>query len=157
MFCLFIDLLITMGCIQIPFPIIHTVERQPPSLQSGRHPLHIKCRDFMIITLSLLKDGETQDVFDSIQKLACVNSIEQLYAYAYQPRIPFTANNGWKIYDPIKEYQRMGVDKITNMWRFTPINQDYKVVYIIYLFIYIYLLIFIIVLTYLSSYYGSTI
>lgn len=81
----------------------------------------------MIITLSLLKDGETQDVFDSIQKLACVNSIEQLYAYAYQPRIPFTANNGWKIYDPIKEYERMGVDKITDMWRFTTINQDYKV------------------------------
>lgn len=110
----------------IPYPIIHTVERQPPSLQSGRHPLHIKCRDFMIITLSLLKDGEAQDVFDSIQKLACVSSIDQLYAYAYQPRIPFTANNGWKIYDPIKEYERMGVDKNTNMWRFTPINQDYK-------------------------------
>jgi hypothetical protein len=26
----------------------------------------------MIITLSLLKEGEAQDVFDSIQKLACV-------------------------------------------------------------------------------------
>jgi hypothetical protein len=26
----------------------------------------------MILTLSLLKDGEAQDVFDSIQKLACV-------------------------------------------------------------------------------------
>jgi hypothetical protein len=54
-------------------------------------------------------------------------SIEQLYAYAYQPRIPFTANNGWKIYDPIKEYQRMGVDNGSTMWRFTTINQDYKV------------------------------
>lgn len=56
-----------------------------------------------------------------------VASIEQLYAYAYQPRIPFTANNGWKIYDPIKEYQRMGVDNGSTMWRFTTINQDYKV------------------------------
>lgn len=27
----------------------------------------------MILTLSLLKDGEAQDVFDSIQKLACVS------------------------------------------------------------------------------------
>lgn len=52
------------------------MERQLPSLQSGRHPLHIKCRDFMIITLSLLKDGEAQDVFDSIQKLACVSKLE---------------------------------------------------------------------------------
>lgn len=55
------------------------------------------------------------------------DSIDQLYAYSYQPREPFTANNGWKIYDPIKEYERMGVDKSTHMWRFTPINQDYKV------------------------------
>jgi hypothetical protein len=30
----------------------------------------------MIITLSLLKDGEAQDVFDSIQKLACVSKFE---------------------------------------------------------------------------------
>ncbi|GAN08486.1 phosphatidylinositol 3-phosphate [Mucor ambiguus] len=110
----------------IPYPIIHTVERQPPSLQSGRHPLYIKCRDFMIITLSLLKDGEAQDVFDSIQKLACVTSIEQLYAYAYQPRTPFTASNGWNIYDPLKEYERMGVDVSTDTWRFTLVNRDYK-------------------------------
>ncbi|KAI7907985.1 protein-tyrosine phosphatase-like protein [Cokeromyces recurvatus] len=110
----------------IPYSIIHTVERQPPSLQSGRYPLHIKCRDFMIITLSLLKDGETQDVFDSIQKLACVTSIEQLYAYSYMPRTPFTATNGWNIYDPLKEYGRMGVDVNTDAWRFTLINRDYK-------------------------------
>ncbi|KAK4518904.1 uncharacterized protein ATC70_009130 [Mucor velutinosus] len=80
----------------------------------------------MIITLSLLKDGEAQDVFDSIQKLACVTSIEQLYAYAYQPRTPFTANNGWNIYDPLKEYERMGVDVSTDTWRFTLVNRDYK-------------------------------
>jgi len=31
----------------------------------------------MIITLSLLKDGEAQDVFDSIQKLACVSKLDK--------------------------------------------------------------------------------
>lgn len=99
----------------------------------------------MILTLSLLKDGEAQDVFDSIQKLACVSkynmhihgegsdwqksiaSIDQLYAYSYQPRTPFTANNGWKIYEPLEEYKRMGVDTISDTWRFTLINNDYKV------------------------------
>ncbi|KAI8378587.1 protein-tyrosine phosphatase-like protein [Blakeslea trispora] len=110
----------------IPYPIIHTVERQPPSLQTGRHPLYIKCRDFMILTLSLLKEGEAQDVFDSIRNLSCVNSIEQMYAYAYQPRIPFTSKAGWNIYDPLKEYERMGVDVKTDAWRFTLINRDYK-------------------------------
>jgi hypothetical protein len=59
--------------LQIPYPIIHTVERKPPSLQSGRHPLTIRCRDFLIVTLAMLKDGEAQDVFDSIQKLTCIS------------------------------------------------------------------------------------
>ncbi|KAI9309326.1 hypothetical protein BJ944DRAFT_236219 [Cunninghamella echinulata] len=52
------------GELWIPYPIIHTVERKPPSLQSGRYPLTIRCRDFLIVTIALLKDGEAQDVFD---------------------------------------------------------------------------------------------
>jgi myotubularin-related protein 6/7/8 len=83
-----------------------------------------------------------------------IGSIEQLYAYAYQPRIPFTANNGWKIYDPIKEYQRMGVDNTTDMWRFTTINQDYKVTMTHYIS-HIYTNIIHIVFTYLSAYNGG--
>ncbi|KAG1055955.1 hypothetical protein G6F46_007188 [Rhizopus delemar] len=109
----------------IPYPIIHTVERQPVSLQSGRHPLYIRCRDFMTLTFGLLKEGEAQDVFDTIQKLACVSSIEQLHAYSYQPQVPYLTNNGWSIYDPIKEYERMGIGS-SDKWRFTIINRDYK-------------------------------
>lgn len=63
----------------------------------------------------------------SVYSYYTIASIDQLYAYSYQPRIPFTAKNGWEIYDPIKEYERMGIDSKTNMWRITPINQDYKV------------------------------
>ncbi|KAI9322725.1 protein-tyrosine phosphatase-like protein [Dichotomocladium elegans] len=113
------------GELWIPYSIIHTVERRPVSLQSGRHPLYIRCRDFLVITLSILKDTETQDVYESIQKLACVSSIDQLYAYAYQPQPKFTANNGWTIYDPLKEYERMGVGTKNDNWRFTTINRDY--------------------------------
>ncbi|KAI8099308.1 protein-tyrosine phosphatase-like protein [Halteromyces radiatus] len=116
----------TEGELWIPYPIIHTVERKPPSLQSGRHPLTIRCRDFLIVTLALLKDGEAQDVFDSIQKLTCINSTEQLYAYSYQPCTPFTSTDGWKIYDPLQEYARMGVGSKTDAWRFSTINRGYS-------------------------------
>ncbi|KAI8071331.1 protein-tyrosine phosphatase-like protein [Gongronella butleri] len=114
------------GELWIPYPIIHTMERRPPSLQSGRHPLVIRCRDFLIVTLSMLKEGEAQDVFESVQKLTCINSPEQLYAYSYQPCPAFTATDGWKLYDPLAEYARMGVGTKTNAWRFTTINRDYK-------------------------------
>ncbi|CAO3580891.1 unnamed protein product [Absidia cylindrospora] len=114
------------GELWIPYPIIHTVERKPPSLQTGRYPLIIRCRDFLIVTLSMLKDGDAQDVFDSIQKLTCIKSTEQLYAYSYQPCTPFTATDGWKIYDPLDEYARMGVGSKTSAWRFSTINRDYS-------------------------------
>lgn len=54
-------------------------------------------------------------------------STEQLYAYSYQPEKPFTANDGWKIYDPLQEYERMGVGVKSDSWRFTTINRDYTV------------------------------
>ena len=40
--------------------------------------------------------------------------------------VPFTTENGWNIYDPIKEYERMGIGA-SDKWRFTVINRDYKV------------------------------
>ncbi|CDH54043.1 phosphatases ii [Lichtheimia corymbifera JMRC:FSU:9682] len=113
------------GELWMPYSIIHTVERRPVSLQTGRHPLYIRCRDFLVITLSILKESETQDVFDSIQKLACVTSVDQLYAYSYQPQPNYTSNNGWRLYDPLHEYERMGVGTKNDSWRFTTINRDY--------------------------------
>ncbi|CAO3704043.1 unnamed protein product [Rhizopus stolonifer] len=104
---------------------MHTVERQPASLHNGRHPLYIRCRDFMTLTFGLLKEGETQEVFETIQKLACVSSVEQLYAYSYQPQVPFSTSGGWNTYDPLKEYERMGIGS-SDKWRFTIINRDYK-------------------------------
>lgn len=112
------------GELWIPYPIIHYVERRPPS-SSDLYPLYIKCRDFLILTLSMPNDRDAQDVFDVVQKLTCITSPEQLYAYSYQPRPAFTANDGWKIYDPVAEFERMGVGK-HDSWRFSSINRDYS-------------------------------
>ena len=54
-------------------------------------------------------------------------STDQLYAYSYQPQPAFTSTDGWKIYDPLKEYERMGVGTKNDNWRFTTINRDYTV------------------------------
>lgn len=54
-------------------------------------------------------------------------SVDQLYAYSYQPQPSYTSNNGWKIYDPLHEYERMGVGTKNDNWRFTTINRDYTV------------------------------
>lgn len=95
-------------------------------------------------------DRHAQDVFDVVQKLTCIckycacarhdirelhkiktsawtlASTEQLYAYSFQPRPPYTSTDGWKLYDPVAEFERMGVGKIDS-WRFSSINRDYSV------------------------------
>lgn len=54
-------------------------------------------------------------------------SVDQLYAYSYQPQPNYTSNNGWRLYDPLHEYERMGVGTKNDSWRFTTINRDYTV------------------------------
>jgi hypothetical protein len=92
-------------------------------------------------------DRDAQDVFDVVQKLTCIckwlklmvlrekvwkftlaltAAPEQLYAYSFQPRPPYTSTDGWKLYDPVAEFERMGVGKIDS-WRFSSINRDYSV------------------------------
>ncbi|KAI7869057.1 protein-tyrosine phosphatase-like protein [Spinellus fusiger] len=105
--------------------MIHTVERRPP-LPSGRHPLHIRCRDFTIVTFLLEEDKQTHYVYDAIQKLTCVDSPEKLFAYQFQPPEPYVTNNGWEVYDIVNEYSRMGVDVTSDSWRISLLNRDYK-------------------------------
>ena len=53
--------------------------------------------------------GECRDVFESIKAFAIVKGVENLYAYSYPPGSIEKKSNGWKIYDPRKEYERMGI------------------------------------------------
>ncbi|CAG8442059.1 8042_t:CDS:2 [Ambispora leptoticha] len=109
----------------ILYPTIHTVERRPLA-SNGLWPLLIKCRDFVFVTISVPSEREAIDVFESIQKLTCIKgSIEQLYAFFYKPP-SLTANDGWHIYDPLVEFDRMGVGSKTRAWRISYKNKSYE-------------------------------
>ncbi|KAG9284011.1 hypothetical protein G9A89_022785, partial [Geosiphon pyriformis] len=108
----------------ISYPIIHTVERRPQA-SNGLWPLIIRCRDFLFVTLSVPNEREAIDVFESIQKLTCISSIEQLYAFFYKPQ-SLGSSDGWSIYDPEKEFDRMGVGSTTRAWRFSTVNRSYS-------------------------------
>jgi myotubularin-related protein 6/7/8 len=74
-------------------------------------------------------DRECRDVFQSIKDLTVVKGgVEKLYAFFYQPVAAEKRCNGWAVYDPLKEYQRMGVgtDRCQG-WRVSNINKDYSV------------------------------
>ncbi|CAG8668776.1 9567_t:CDS:2, partial [Paraglomus occultum] len=53
------------------------------------------------------------------------DSIEQLYAFFYKPHPKHTVNDGWSVYDPLREFERMGVTK-NDAWRFSTVNRNYS-------------------------------
>ncbi|KAJ1657691.1 phosphatidylinositol-3-phosphatase ymr1 [Dispira simplex] len=110
----------------LAYPLIHSVELQPTSNISSQALLTIKCRNFVFITLFFEQERELREVFRSIQRLTCVERIEQLYAYFYQPRPPLTWDKGWELYDAIREFARMGVTEANGPWRITRANADYQ-------------------------------
>lgn len=54
-------------------------------------------------------------------------STNQLYAFFYEPGKVEKKINAWGIYNPVKEFTRMGLGTKTMEWRITNINKDYSV------------------------------
>jgi hypothetical protein len=54
--------------------------------------------------------------------------MDQLYAFSYSPKEPLS-KAGWTLYDPLIEYQRMGLGSRTNQWRFSKINEAFQVTF----------------------------
>jgi hypothetical protein len=54
-------------------------------------------------------------------------SVEQLYAFFYTPSPAFKTTDGWQIYDPLLEYERMGVMSKSDQWRVSELNRTYTV------------------------------
>jgi len=117
----------------ITYPIIAfcTLRPTPPT---SRQPssIRLRCRDFTFVCFYFNDDRKARDAYESIKAWTCkIGRIEKLYAFTYQPPglekdvVP----SGWAIYDPMREWRRMGVEtesRKTN-WRISRINVDYAV------------------------------
>ncbi|CAG8694406.1 10625_t:CDS:2, partial [Racocetra fulgida] len=67
-------------------------------------PLIIRCRDFKTYSFFIPFEQDSIDVFDTIQKLTCIESISQVYAFDYIPEKDFSSSDGWSVYDVYQEY-----------------------------------------------------
>ncbi|KAK5809992.1 protein-tyrosine phosphatase-like protein [Linnemannia elongata] len=110
--------------IWISYPTIHTVEKGLPTVHNA-WPLHIRCHNFVFVALNFQSEKDVTDVYESIQKLTCISSVEQLYAFFYTPSPAFKTTDGWQIYDPLLEYERMGVMSKSDQWRVSELNRTY--------------------------------
>ena len=104
----------------------------PPQFTTGASAfstssIRIRCKDFTFLSFNFVSDQHCRDAFESIMKLTCVNSVTKLYAFMYKPgSLERKQPNGWRLYDPAKEYERMGCfEGERPAWRVTKINEDH--------------------------------
>ncbi|KAJ1921154.1 phosphatidylinositol-3-phosphatase ymr1 [Mycoemilia scoparia] len=90
--------------------------------------MKIRCNDFTSMMLICPTAKETCQLFVTIRDLTCRDKVDQLYAFSYQPYPALrTTLDGWNIYDPYKEFARMGVGRgLGKNWRFTNLNREHK-------------------------------
>ncbi|KAG6832072.1 hypothetical protein H0H92_005494 [Tricholoma furcatifolium] len=109
----------------VPYPIISLVSCLPQTLR-GQYPVTFHTRTFETFSLAFSKDKDAADVFESVKELTVTISVNQLYAFFYNPNPPLPITNGWSLYSPRDEFVRMGVGSRSKAWRFTDINKDYS-------------------------------
>lgn len=106
--------------------------------------IRIQFRDFNYIAFDFKNILKGNDVFDSMLRLTCIDSIDKLYAFIYQPVRVEMEFNSWNDYQTQKEFERQGL-KFNNeddgdggdgngaeepigcrQWKVTDLNKDYK-------------------------------
>lgn len=115
----------------ITYPIIAFCTLRPaPAVSRQPSSIRLRCRDFTFTCFYFATESKARDVFDSIKAWTCkIGRIEKLYAFTYQPQLPEKSVDFWRVYDPMKEWRRMGVgdDDKASSWRISTINTDYAV------------------------------
>jgi myotubularin-related protein 6/7/8 len=115
----------------ITYPIIAFCTLRPaPAASRQPSSIRLRCRDFTFVCFYFANESKARDVYDSIRAWTCkIGRIEKLYAFAYQPQVPEKDVNSWGIYDPMREWRRMGLgdDSRKSNWRISSINSDYVV------------------------------
>lgn len=115
----------------ITYPIISFCTFRPtPAVSRQPSSIRLRCRDFTFVCFYFSSENKARDVYDSIKLWTCkIGRIEKLYAFTYQPQAPEKDFDGWNLYDPRKEWARLGVGKEGGHpgWRISEVNIDYTV------------------------------
>ncbi|KAJ2354392.1 phosphatidylinositol-3-phosphatase ymr1 [Coemansia sp. RSA 2673] len=89
--------------------------------------IKIRCHHFLFLTLRCEEVRQLYDIFATMKHLACVHSVDRLYAFSHREEIEEGAWT-WGVYNPYEEYARMGVGSASGagqFWRFTDINRGF--------------------------------
>ncbi|KAK4048291.1 phosphatidylinositol-3-phosphatase ymr1 [Microbotryomycetes sp. JL201] len=114
----------------LPLSLLHSVTRTPPTLDGSPTPLVLKTRDFQTFELAFQSVEQADGVWDSLKgvcQAVATAGVEQLYAFTQKDKLDRKGKSkaGWNIYEPEKEFKRMGVGNRSQAWRVSLINANF--------------------------------
>jgi len=112
--------------LNVPLGVVSRVEKVGYSNMSrgeDSYGLEIICKDMRNLKFSSRQENHSRrPVFECLQRYAFPISNKQTF-FAFENKERFQ-EDGWSVYDPIKEYKRMGIPN--DSWRLTKINSRYE-------------------------------
>ncbi|XP_078401927.1 phosphatidylinositol-3,5-bisphosphate 3-phosphatase MTMR2 isoform X1 [Cetorhinus maximus] len=111
--------------LDVPLGMVSRVEKIGGASSRGENSygLEIFCKDVRTIRFAHKQEGHTRrSIFENLMKFAFpISNNLPLFAYDYSEIFP---EDGWKVYDPIAEYKRMGLPN--ESWKISRINDNYE-------------------------------
>ncbi|TLD14828.1 protein phosphatase [Venturia nashicola] len=111
----------------IAYPIIYHCAYKPGTFARDRSRIQLQCKDLTFVSFYFNIDQNARTVYDMTKDLTCKRmKLERLYAFNHKAPPHEVGFNGWEMYNPIKEFARLGVNESEDKnWRMTQINKDY--------------------------------
>lgn len=116
-----------MTTLDVPLGVISRVEKIGGQSSRGENSygLEITCKDMRNLRFALKQEGRSRkSMFENLTKHAFpISSGLQFFAFENKETC---YEDGWKVYDPIEEFKRLGLPDEKRKWRITNINQNYE-------------------------------
>ncbi|XP_056395439.1 myotubularin isoform X2 [Hyla sarda] len=110
---------------EVPLGVIARIEKMGGASSRGENSygLDITCKDMRNLRFALKQETHSRkQIFEDLTRHAFPLSHGlQFFAFVSEERF---SNNGWNIYDPVKEFQRQGLPN--SNWRLSFINKTYE-------------------------------
>ncbi|KAL8286894.1 hypothetical protein RQP46_003900 [Phenoliferia psychrophenolica] len=115
----------------IPLPLLYSVTRIAPNLTGTLHPLVLRTRDFTVYDLTFATAEQAEGVWDTLKGICsgvATGVLPAQYAFFYggEKDRKGKGRAGWDVYEPEREFRRMGVGSRSKAWRFSKINHDFE-------------------------------
>ncbi|XP_063690997.1 myotubularin-related protein 2-like [Bolinopsis microptera] len=109
----------------IDIPIHSMLKIDKKSQAENSYRLTIQCKQFLSVQFTVNKqERKSKDLYQCLVKNAFPGDEGKVFAYEYRARK--IKENGWEVYDFVREYTRMGALRDNSKWRHSTLNKDFQ-------------------------------